>query len=53
MRPKAKYREYGTIYANECVDCVKEGTPFCQLEIRDESCVNHKTLQDLKITGKK
>ena len=37
-----KYKEYGSIYANQCVNCIKEGTYHCKLEINDNACKNYK-----------
>lgn len=42
------YRKYGMIYSNQCTRCIKEGTSFCSLSFVDESCVNFKSLEDLK-----
>ena len=40
MKQKCKYQLYGSIYANQCVECAKEGTYKCALEINDEECLN-------------
>lgn len=48
MKRKIKYREYGTIYTECCVKCVREGTPYCNLEYLDNKCINFKSLEDLK-----
>ena len=42
------YKKYGMIYSNQCTCCIKEGTSFCSLSFVDESCVNFKSLDDLK-----
>ena len=43
---KSKYKTYGTIYQKQCVNCVKEGTYKCALEIADEECKNYQTVQE-------
>lgn len=45
---KPKYKEYGNIYTDCCLKCIKEGTPYCKLEYEDNKCVNFKTLEELK-----
>ena len=35
---KSKYKTYGAIYQKQCVNCVKEGTYKCALEIDDGKC---------------
>ena len=42
---KSKYQQYGTIYQKQCVNCYKEGTYHCKLEIEGEECKNFETLQ--------
>lgn len=43
MNPKkSKYKEYGNIYAEECVHCLIEGSYHCKLEICDGHCKNFK-----------
>lgn len=42
------YKKYGMIYSNQCTRCIKEGTSFCSLSFVDESCINFKSLEDLK-----
>ena len=37
---KSKYKEYGSIYSSQCVNCIKEGTYHCKLEITDKGCKN-------------
>ena len=49
---KGKYHSYGVIYQSQCVNCVKECTSFCQLNISDERCLNFKCLDDLKYSSK-
>ena len=44
-----KYREYGIIYTQCCLQCVKEGTPYCKMEYDEANiCKNFKSLEDLK-----
>ena len=43
---KSKYKTYGMIYSKQCVNCVKEGTYKCALEIADEECKNYQTVQE-------
>lgn len=45
---KPKYKEYGNIYTECCLNCIREGTPYCKLEYEDNKCVNFKTLEELK-----
>lgn len=46
---KMKYKEYGNIYLDCCLKCIKEGTPYCRLEYKEENvCVNFESLEDLK-----
>ena len=45
---KMKYKEYGSIYSECCVNCIREGTPYCELDYEDNVCVNFKSLEDLK-----
>ena len=45
------YSKYGLIYQNQCTKCLKEGTAFCELNFTDESCVNFKSLDDLKYSS--
>ena len=42
---KNKYQTYGAIYQHQCVNCFKEGTYHCKLEIEEEQCKNYETLQ--------
>ena len=42
---KSKYQQYGTIYQKQCVNCYKEGTYHCKLEIEEEKCKNFETLK--------
>ena len=42
---KSKYKDYGAIYQNQCVNCVKEGTYKCALEIVDGECKNYCTVK--------
>ena len=44
-----KYKGYGIIYSEQCVNCIREGTPYCRLEVESETCRNYRTLDDLKI----
>ena len=46
MRQKSKYRTYGAIYQKQCVNCVKEGTYKCALEIDEEECRNYETVKE-------
>ena len=39
---KSKYKEYGSVYASQCVNCIKEGTYHCRLELDDTGCKNYK-----------
>ena len=39
---KSKYKEYGSVYAEQCVHCIKEGTYHCKLKITDKGCENYK-----------
>ena len=39
---KSKYAEYGSVYAEQCVHCLAEGTYHCKLEITDKGCKNFK-----------
>lgn len=43
-----KYKEYGNIYTDYCVECLREGMPSCKLEYKDGKCVNFVNLEDLK-----
>ena len=43
---KSKYRTYGAIYQKQCVNCVKEGTYKCALEIDEEECKNYETVKE-------
>ena len=45
MKQKSKYRTYGTIYQKQCVNCLKEGTYKCALEIDDEKCKNYESVK--------
>ena len=45
MKQKSKYRTYGAIYQKQCVNCVKEGTYKCALEIDDGKCKNYCTVK--------
>ena len=38
---KSKYKTYGAIYQKQCVNCYKEGTYHCALEVEDEECKNY------------
>lgn len=38
---KSKYKEYGSVYAEQCVHCIKEGTYHCRLEITSDGCRNY------------
>ena len=38
---KSKYHQYGSVYAEQCVNCIKEGTYHCKLEICDDGCRNY------------
>ena len=42
---KSKYQTYGAIYQKQCVNCFKEGTYHCKLEICDGECENYETLK--------
>ena len=44
------YKKYGSIYQNQCVNCIREGTVYCKFEFSDDSCTNFKSLEDLKYT---
>lgn len=46
MKQKSKYRTYGTIYQKQCVNCLKEGTYKCALEIDDEKCRNYGSVKE-------
>lgn len=46
MKQKSKYRTYGTIYQKQCVNCLKEGTYNCALEIDDEKCRNYESVKE-------
>ena len=43
---KTKYQTYGSIYAKQCVNCVKEGTYKCALEVEKEACKNFETVKE-------
>ena len=45
MSPKSKYKVYGAIYQEQCVNCLKEGTYKCALEIDGEECRNYSTVK--------
>ena len=45
MKRKSKYATYGAIYQKQCVNCVKEGTYKCALEIKDGECKNYCTVK--------
>lgn len=45
---RMKYKQYGNIYTECCVKCVKEGTAYCELEYEDNVCTNFRSLDDLK-----
>ena len=42
MKHNSKYKQYGAIYQEQCVHCIKEGTYHCRLEIQEEKCKNFK-----------
>jgi hypothetical protein len=42
---KSKYKTYGSIYQNQCVNCLKEGTYKCALEIENEECKNYSSVK--------
>ena len=43
---KTKYQTYGSIYAKQCVNWVKEGTYKCALEVEKEACKNFETVKE-------
>ena len=45
MNAKSKYKTYGTVYQKQCVNCVKEGTYKCALEVKDGECKNYTTVK--------
>ena len=42
---KSKYQTYGMVYSKQCINCVKEGTYKCALEIEEEKCKNFVTVK--------
>ena len=42
---KSKYQTYGMVYSKQCINCVKEGTYKCALEIEEEKCKNYETVK--------
>ena len=46
MRQKSKYQTYGAIYQKQCVNCLKEGTYKCALEVDEEECKNFETVKE-------
>jgi len=42
MKQKSKYKLYGFIYSEQCVNCAKEGTYKCAFEVEDCECLNFK-----------
>lgn len=45
MKRKSKYQTYGAIYQKQCVNCLKEGTYKCALEVEKEKCKNYTTVK--------
>ena len=45
MNAKSKYKTYGIVYQKQCVNCLKEGTYKCALEVIDEECKNFETVK--------
>ena len=42
---KSKYQTYGMVYSKQCVNCLKEGTYKCALEVVDDECKNFTTVK--------
>ena len=42
---KANYKTYGMVYSKYCVNCVKEGTYKCALDIFNGECKNYQTVR--------
>jgi len=45
---RSKYKQYGSIYTEYCLQCVREGTAYCRYEFEDNKCINFKSLDDMK-----
>ena len=45
VQKRSKYQTYGAIYQKQCVNCLKEGTYKCALEIENEECKNYSTVK--------
>lgn len=45
VQKKSKYKQYGVIYQKQCINCFKEGTYHCALEIEGEECKNYEPPQ--------
>lgn len=47
---KNSYKDFGRVYCEQCLQCIKEATYACELIIRDGRCKNFKhTSEDKRL----